>query len=338
MSGRIEADQGRVREASERWARQPGPASLLAAIHARLAGWIGPDPFDVKRRALFLFASDSALMEEGGLSAGQMSTAESVRQLAQGRHPAKGLARLTGTQLVTVNMGTRGLDPVEGIIHVPVMAEGSRNMAREDALTEEAMMTAIRAGMELASQARDQGMTLLAADGVAEGGKLAAMAMLAAFFDRKPEDLMGRDSRQAGQLFDRRAYVLNAAVVQREVNRHNTLDVLMKLGNLELAAMTGFYAGAALFGIPLLTGSTVSLTAALTLVRLIPETCPLFIAAHQASDPGGELVQRELGMTPVIDDRTPGPGEGSALYLAPLLDLTCALYNEFRDTTLTGDF
>ena len=39
-------------------------------------------------------------------------------------------------------------------------------------------------------------------------------------------------------------------------------------------------------------------------------------------------------MTPVIDDVTPGSDEGSALYLAPLLDLTCTLYNEFRDGAL----
>ena len=102
--------------------------------------------------------------------------------------------------------------------------------------------------------------------------------------------------------------------------------------------MTGFFAGAALYGIPVLTGSTVSLTAALTLVRLIPETCPLFFAAHQASDPGGELAQRELGMMPVIDDGTPGSAEGSALYLAPLLDLTCDLYNEFRDGAFSEHF
>ncbi len=338
LSGRTDADPGRIGEVSGRWDSQTGRASLLAALHARLAGWISPDPFDVKRRALFLFASDCGLMEEGGLSSGHGSTAESVRQLARGEHPANRLARLTGTRLVTVNMGTRGLGPVEGVVHVPVMAEGSRNMVREDALTEEAMMTAIRAGMELASQARDQGMTLLAADGVAEGGKLAATAMLAVFFDRKPEDLMARDPRQAGQLFDRRAYVLSAAVIQREANRHNTLDVLKKLGSLELAAMTGFFAGAALYGIPVLTGSAVSLTAALTLVRLIPETCPLFFAAHQASDPGGELAQRELGMMPVIDDGTPGSAEGSALYLAPLLDLTCDLYNEFRDGAFSEHF
>ena len=338
LSKRTEVDTARMREVSGWWIRQGSPRSLLATLHARLAGWISPDPFDIKRRALFLFASDSALMEEGGLSSARDSTAESVRQLAQGRHPANRLARLTGTQLVTVNMGTRGLDPIEGVIHVPVMAEGSRNIALEDALTEEAMMSAIRAGMELASQARARDMTLFAADGVAESGKLAATAMLEVFFDRKPEDLMARDSRQTEHLFERRAYVLSAAVIQRAPDRHNTLDVLKKLGSMELAAMTGFFAGAALYGIPVLTGSTVSLTAALTLVRLIPETRPLFFATHQPSDPGGGLAQRELGMTPVIDDVIPGSGEGSALYLTPLLDLTCALYNEFRDTASTESF
>jgi nicotinate-nucleotide--dimethylbenzimidazole phosphoribosyltransferase len=324
-------DENRIRQVSETWALQ-GRTGLLTTLHARLTGWIDRDSWNVKDRAFFLFVSDSGLMDEGGLSStGDRSTAREVLSLSRGNHPVNILARLTDSRLVTVNMGSRGLDSLGQVIQLPVMEGGSLNPVEEDAMTEEAMMTAIRAGMELASQAADQGLTLLAADGMSESGRLIATAVLSVFFDRAPEDLMERDPDLPDQLFDRRAYVLSSAIARRAPNPYNTLDVLRQLGNLELASMTGFFAGAALYGLPVLLGGRVSLTAALTLVRLIPESRPLFFATHQAGDPGSELALRELGLTPVIDDRAPFSGRASALSLLPLLDLTCALYHELED-------
>lgn len=331
LSGRAEADGRRQEQVSRDWLHLTGAPSLLATLHARLAGWLDQYPLDVSRRTLFLFASDSAVMEEGGLSnQPDLSPAASVRLLAEGRHPANLLAQLTGTRLVTVDLGTPDLGPVEGIVRLPVMEGGANNFLHEEAMTEETMMMAVRVGMELVSQAQARDFHLLAVDSLSESSQLAAAAMLSVLLGRPAEEVMERGPGLPDPVFDRRGSILNQAIRLRAPNPHNTFDVLRELGCPEIAAMTGFFAGAALYGIPLLIGGSSALTAALTLVRLIPETRPLFFAAHAAPDPGGEEAQRELGMTPVIDDRIPATVKGSALYLAPLLDLTCALYNELR--------
>ncbi|HPX92713.1 MAG TPA: nicotinate-nucleotide--dimethylbenzimidazole phosphoribosyltransferase [Bacillota bacterium] len=332
LANRPGLDEERIQEVSREWARRQGTPSLLAANHARLAGWIASIPFDVRQRALFLFASESRIMEEGGLAAHQdLPLSEEVRLLAGGKQAVNGLAELTHTQLVTVNLGTGKPDRVKGTVHVPVSDGGANNIMADDAMTEETMMTAIRVGMELVSQAFDQDFTLLSADGLSEGSEVTATAMLSVLFDRPPEALMERGENLPDPVFYRRSQILAEAISRRAPNPHNTFDVLKKLGSLEIAAITGFFAGAALYGMPVLLGGTVPLTAALTLVRLIPETRPLFFATLPPADPGGELALRELGLTPLVDDRTPSAGRGSALYVTPLLDLICSLYNGFQD-------
>ena len=67
LSSLPQPDRQKERELADRCRHAACPV-LLAASYARLAAWLAADPPDIRQRALFVFASDALVMEEGGLS------------------------------------------------------------------------------------------------------------------------------------------------------------------------------------------------------------------------------------------------------------------------------
>lgn len=306
------------------------PSDLIEALMIRLAGWSPGEELETEPRAVFVFAADNAIAGEGGLMDSLApATVDLVQKLREGGAVVGRLARRTGTQLIPVNLGVAGLDKdLEGVVHAPVIPEGSRNFLLEDALTEEAMMTAVRLGMEFSAQAASRGFRLLIGAEAAASSCLSATAVIAALTGRPPDELLPKGPALPDEIFSRRLHVLTEALEKREPDRYNAFEVLRKVGGLDIAALVGFYAGAAVYGVPLLLDGQVTLAAALTVVRLLPETRTLFFASQTPADPGSERVIRELGLTPLLDTALDYPGGAGALFMLPLLDLARALFEE----------
>ena len=303
------------------------PLDLPSSLVARLSGWSQDDVISVRPRALFSFFSDHGIEDEGALTDGfQASTADTLRAVSEGSGKLSLLAEQTNTQLIPVNLGTRGIaEALPGVVHAPVMALGSNNVVNEDAMTSNAMMTAVRLGMEFATKAVSEGFKLLIATSHSPVADLSAVAVIAALSERFPEDLLERGALD-NSLFQRRMEVLAKAFAARSVNRDDAFDVLEKLGGLDLAAMLGFYTGAALYGTPILLDGLTSLAAALLLTRLLPVPHELFFASHTRQDPASDIVFDELGITPVIEAPIRQSAGLGALFSLPVYDLSCALY------------
>ena len=105
------------------------------------------------------------------------------------------------------------------------------------------------------------------------------------------------------------------------------VDVLAKVGGLDLAALCGVYLGGAKYRLPVLLDGFISATAALCAVRLWPKCSGALIASHVSAEPAGSLLLETLGKRPLITAQM-RLGEGSGAVAAlPLLDMALAVYS-----------
>ena len=105
------------------------------------------------------------------------------------------------------------------------------------------------------------------------------------------------------------------------------VDVLHKVGGLDLAALCGLYLGCAQHRVPVLLDGFISAAAALCAVRICPAARCAMLASHVSAEPAGAIVLGALGLQPLI---TAGMrlGEGSGAVAAlPLLDMALAVYH-----------
>lgn len=325
-------DREHERRAQFRWnslCKPIGSFGTLETIITRLAGLSPGNELDVSPRAVFVFSADNGVVAEGVSQTRQEVTAQVVRNIADGLATINILGRQTDCAVIPVNLGVADLElDYEGVVHTPVMAKGTNNFAIEDAMSEEEMMMAVRVGMELALSAASKGYKLLIAGEMGIGNTSTATAILAALTGRSPSDLTGRGAGLSDEGLQRKIQVLTDALAARAPDRYNAFDVLRKVGGLDIAAMVGFYAGAALTGTPVILDGLITVVAALTLVRLVPEVRNVLFASHLPSEKGGEVALREIGLSPCLDlSMRHGEGTGALMFL-PMIDYARAVFLE----------
>jgi nicotinate-nucleotide--dimethylbenzimidazole phosphoribosyltransferase len=130
-------------------------------------------------------------------------------------------------------------------------------------------------------------------------------------------------------------------VIERalEVNRpdpSDPLDVLRKVGGLEIAGLTGLIVGAASRRIPVVIDGFISTAAAAVACMLEPKAREFIFAGHRSSEPGHAALLEIVGDTPLLDlQMRLGEGTGAALAMT-LIEAAAKLFDEMATFSSAG--
>ena len=109
-------------------------------------------------------------------------------------------------------------------------------------------------------------------------------------------------------------------------DRGDVLDVLSKVGGLDIAGMTGLFLGSAAEGIPAIIDGLIAALSAYIAVRLAGPVRDYLIPGHLGTEPGDRILMEALQLTPPLRlGMHLGEGSGAALLL-PLLDEALYIY------------
>ncbi len=210
---------------------------------------------------------------------------------------------------------------------------GTRNFAREEAMSAAELEGCLGAGRRLAAGAAEEGYDLVCLGDMGIGNTSAAAALcLAAGL---PGEVIDR-----GTGIDEAALAHKSRVIAEAVSRHAPFagpeDMMRKVGGFELAVMTGLILGLADRRIAcVLDGFPVS-AAALMAARMDPSCTGRLFAGHKSRVRGHALVLEELGLVPLADlDMRLGEGTGAVLG-GRLIELAALLSAEMASFTGAG--
>lgn len=120
--------------------------------------------------------------------------------------------------------------------------------------------------------------------------------------------------------------VVERALAVNRPDPKDPLDVLHKVGGLDIAAMAGAVLGGLMHRVPVVIDGVIAAAAALCAVGLCPAARGALLPSHVSAEPAGAALLSALGLTPLI---TAGMrvGEGAgALAALPLYDMALAVY------------
>lgn len=334
--------EGVADEARHRWDAVAKPLGSLGVLEddiVRIAAAHGTPVIDISRRALAVFAADNGVVAEGVTQCGQEVTALGVSNLCRGVASASRMAEVARCAVSVMDVGVaRSLTRREapGLIRKKVR-RGTGDIATGPACTRTEAEAAVLAGADLARELAWQGgFCLLAAGEMGIGNTTTAAAVACALTGMSPDEAVGRGSGLTDEGLERKRAAVARAL---EVNRPDAGDpvgVLARVGGLDIAAMCGFYLGAAATCIPSVLDGAISVVAALAACRLAPACREYLLASHASAEPVAAPILRELGLSPAIDAGLRlGEGTG-ALALMPLLDMAAAVYSGAATFTDTG--
>jgi nicotinate-nucleotide--dimethylbenzimidazole phosphoribosyltransferase len=278
------------------------------------------------RARLLVFAGDHGLNAEGVSAFPSAVTAAMVGLFLSGRASVNAFARAADVDVQVIDAGVAAdLAPHPDLISAKVRA-GTRNAAREPALTWEETAQALSKGVELAEAAAQDGadIVILGEMGI---GNSAASALIMHRLGPTPLDACigaGAGHDEAG--LARKTAVLRRAAARTDVA--HPLEVLAEFGGCEIAMMAGAVLGAAAQRRIVIVDGFISTAAALAAIRFRPEALDYCIFSHLSDEQGHRIMLNAMGVRPLLDlGLRLGEGSGGVL-AAPLVRAAARLLSE----------
>ena len=321
-------NQQMAEQAARRWDSIAKPLhglGLLEDTICRIASIQNTSQVHIKKRALAVFCADNGVVEEGVTQTGSEVTAVVAKNLCHGDTSVSKMAQVAGVDVFPVDMGMNTPVTEPGMIDCAV-SRGTKNLAKEPAMTTAQAVQAIEHGISLACRLAKEGYEIFATGEMGIGNTTTSSAMASVFLNRPVEEMTGRGAGLDSAGLRRKISVIKQAIEQSRPDADNAIDVLSKLGGFDIAGMAGFMLGASACKIPVIVDGFISSVAALTAVRICPEARAYLLASHVSGEPAGQLLLDALNLSPII---TAGMhlGEGTgAVALFPLLDMALAVY------------
>lgn len=288
--------------------KPPGSLGRLEELAIWLATWQARHPPRLDHPRTIVFAGNHGVTVHGVSAYPAAVTAQMVQNFIAGGAAVNQLCRTLDADLRVYEMN----------LDAP-----TRDMLAGPAMSEEECGKALAYGM----MAVEPGIDALALGEMGIGNTTSAAAMCAALFGGEAGLWTGPGTGVAGAALDKKRRVVAEAVALHRSAATDPLDVLRRLGGVELAAIAGAVIAARLGRVPVVLDGFAATAAAATLFAADPHALDHCIVAHVSAEPGHRVLLEHLGQRALLDlGMRLGEASGATLTLG-LLKAAVACHN-----------
>ncbi|MBR3136873.1 MAG: nicotinate-nucleotide--dimethylbenzimidazole phosphoribosyltransferase [Clostridia bacterium] len=319
-------DEGARAAARRQWdsiAKPLGSLGALEKLILDIAALTGTPQVDISRRAVVVCCADNGVVAEGVTQTGQEVTARMAGEMVKMNSSVCKMAQAAHADVLPVDLGM--VRRVEGVLDRHVM-DGTGDIARRPAMTRDQALDAVSVGVELVKELKDKGYRLLVSGEMGIGNTTTSSALVAALLNLPAETVTGRGAGLSDAGLQRKIWAIERAITVNRPDPKDILDVLSKLGGLDICGMAGLFIGGAMEGVPVVIDGFISAVAALIAQRLCPGADAAMLPSHCSEEPAAKRVLTILNKNPIIfANMRLGEGTGGVCLL-PLLDMALAVY------------
>ncbi len=316
-----------AKERQQQLTKPAGSLGRLEDIAIRMAGILGQEKPVLARKAVIVMAADHGVAAEGVSAYPSAVTPQMVYNFLYGGAAINALARHEGADVIVIDVGV-GAEIQHANLLARKVAYGTANMAEGPAMSEEQMLAAIQVGIDVLNAQAQQGLSMVATGEMGIGNTTAASAITAALLEVPAAQVVGRGTGISDEQLAHKIQVVERALTINKPNAYNALDVLMKVGGLEIAGLVGVILAAAAQKIPVVIDGFISGAAALVAFAYCPQVRDYLFAGHISIERGHRLILQRLGLQPILDLQL-RLGEGTGAVLAmDIIEAALHAHNE----------
>jgi nicotinate-nucleotide--dimethylbenzimidazole phosphoribosyltransferase len=334
-----QAAQVEARRRQDVLTKPPGSLGRLERLALQIAGITGVARPRLARKTVIVVAADHGVTAEGVSAYPSDVTGQMVHNFARGGAAINVLARRADARVVVVDVGVAvALPPELPIVHRKV-APGTANMTLGPAMTRAQALLAIVVGLDVVEAESVRGVDVICLGEMGIGNTTAAAAIVATMTASPVREVTGRGTGIDDTTWQHKVEIIERALRVNRPEPHDALDVLAKVGGLEIAALVGVILGSAARRLPVIVDGFITTAAALVAAELCPATRSYLIAAHRSVERGHVAALEHLELEPLLMlDMRLGEGTGATMAL-PIIEAALALLDEmatFDDAGISG--
>lgn len=294
----------------------------------------------IVKKSLFVFAADHGIVEEGVSAFPSEVTGQMVSNFLSGGAAINVLCRQHDIDMRVVDMGVNSTFEDHPALIRKKVRKGTRNFAREDAMTAGEVIDAVEHGMDVflsATESRKIDIVGLGEMGI--GNTTSASAIISLVTGISPEDATGRGTGLDDKGLVRKAEIIRKALSFHRLDKENGTEILRKIGGYEIAGIVGAVLAAASERTAVVLDGVISTAAGLLAYLLCPDVGDYLISGHKSQETAQTAALAHMDLVPIVDlNMRLGEGTGAALSI-DIVDSACRIMCEmasFEDAGVSG--
>lgn len=324
------ADRSSMERARAHWKTVGKPLYSLGKLEEaviRMAGIRGTADCRIEKKGLVIMCADNGVVAEGVTQTGQEVTAVVAENFTRRATSVCFMAEKAGVDLFPVDIGMAVDVPAVTKPEYKVMY-GTNDLLKHCAMSRSQAAQAVLNGIHIVEKLAARGYDLIATGEMGIGNTTTSSAVASVLLEKDAAEVTGRGAGLSTEGLNRKIDVIRRAVAFHCPDKKDSLDVLSKVGGLDIAGLAGVFLGGAVCHIPVLIDGFISSVAALCAVNMCPFVKEYMLPSHRSGEPAGAMVLDRLGLSAFIDCRM-SLGEGSgAVAVIPLLEMGLLVYRE----------
>ena len=322
----------------KRWDSIAKPLRSLGSLEeaiVKIASMTGNINVNIDKKALIIMCADNGVVKEQVTQTGSEVTAIVAENFTKKKATVSIMAGVSKADVFPVDIGIERdmkntLDINEEIIPFRILnrkiSYGTKNLYIEPAMTREETISAIEVGINLVKELKKKGYNIIATGEMGIGNTTTSSAIASVLLDVPVELVTGKGAGLSSKGLERKIHVIKESIKVNKPNEEDPLDVLSKVGGLDIAGLVGVFIGGAAFKIPIVIDGFISAVSALIAVRMEKSVIDYILPSHVSKEPAGKILLKELGLTPFINcGMFLGEGTG-AIAVFPILEMACNVY------------
>jgi len=312
-------------------ARPAGSLGVLEEVGARLAGIARTLDVRLTRKVIVTCAGDHGVCAEGVSLFPAEVTPQMVYNFVKGGASINVLARHAGAEVKVADLGVNwDFEPELPIFHKKIR-KGTDNLAQGPAMTRDAALQSIEAGIEIVEELLTDGpVDLLGTGDMGIGNTTPSTAIIAAFSGLPVDRLTGRGTGVDDEGLRRKVDVIEKGLAINQPDPRDALDVLAKVGGFEIGGLAGLVIGAAVNGIPVVCDGFIATAGALVACELAPAARDYLFTSHYSVEVGHRYMLTRLDRKPLLDLQFRlGEGTGAAAAME-LIDMATRILADIK--------
>ncbi|MFI3209239.1 MAG: nicotinate-nucleotide--dimethylbenzimidazole phosphoribosyltransferase [Eubacteriales bacterium] len=328
-----ELNQEAMHQAKRNWDGIATPLNSLGKLEdviVQCAGIFETDNVRIQKKAVVVMCADNGIVEEGVTQVGQVVTKIVAENMTTNKATVALMSKQCGADLFVVDIGMASDTENPDVINKKVMY-GTKNFAKHWGMTREQVEAAIQVGIHMVKQLKELEYDVIATGEMGIGNTTTSSAIASCILNQDPEIVTGKGAGLSSSGLLRKIQLIQEALEMHKPNREDGIDVLAKVGGLDIAGMCGMFLGGAIYRVPILIDGFISATAALVAQTIDIRTKAFMIPTHVSAEPAGEMLLEALGLEPMLSlNMCLGEGTGAVMAF-PILDTASLIYNEMCD-------
>jgi len=312
-----------------------GSLGRLEELAIELAG-IKNDAFPtVTPPGILVFAADHGITTEGVSAYPQAVTEQMVLNFLHGGAAINVFSEQIGALLEIIDIGV-----AKDIIHPNLRQQkvryGTANFLHEGAMSRQEAEEAIEIGYKEALRMIGQGAKSLILGEMGIGNTTTSSAIVAVISGKPVRSLIGHGTGISTEQLLVKQRVIEEALNNRKPIASDPIDMLARVGGLEIAGMAGAMLAAAENRVPILVDGFICTTAALIAKMISESVVDYMIVTHKSVEPGHETAIYLLGKRPIVDlGLRLGEGTGAAITF-PIIESATLMLSKMATFSSAG--